>query len=211
MNRSRWYSYAKYSAWGTILFNILLLVVGNRDVNFILGIIILIWFFLSSFLAVTLLAFLYQKHQGRWWYWLLLLGVCVLGGVVIQNTQAPANPLRVIGQSFLVFGTWTVGISLSIQLFKHDFSLKLATILTLIWVWICVIIFTQQPSLFDIGLRFIVWGEPWFIWWMGALTLAGMIVLPICIASFLWHTALILWRELFEASPAPRSTSTSDK
>lgn len=211
MIRSRWYIYAKYSTWGIIFFNILLLVLANRNINFVLGIMLLIWFFLSNWLAATIIPFLYQRSLEYKLYWLLLLSLCVLGGIVIHNTQAPAGPLRVIGQSFLVFGAWTVGVSLSIQMFKHDFSLKLTGVLTLIWIWILVMIFSQQPSFFDIGLRFSLWGEPWYIWWVGALTLAGFIILPISIASFLWHTARILWRELHDASPPPNLTSTSEK
>lgn len=199
----------KYGAWILLLFNLMLfLFISDAPLN-LWTIALGIWVFLSSSVSVTLLPFFYQRFLGRWSYWLLLLGIHPLDFIVLQNISQNLI-LRGLMQLTLLFIGWAAIVSIGIQLVKHDFGLKLIAWLSLLFMFAWVAM-AAQGNYINSVMSFAWTDEPNFVKWVNGLLMAASIIILLGITSFLWHTALILWKEIVDPSPRRRTAKTLKK
>lgn len=211
MKTSCWIAALKNGAWGILLFNMLLLA-GLHDYtfsSFIFVLVLLGWVILSSLAAALALPFFYQKLLSRWWYWTILLGLIVSDVAVYQDLSTQAQTLPTLTRLIAFLARFALITSLTIQLAKRNFGLRLLAWLSLFWIWSVAIFVLGGTDIVEALLQAVSSEPSLTMWWIANLGIELILLVPFALASFLWHSGCTLLREVRDASPSLRSIDGS--
>jgi hypothetical protein len=189
-------------SWAVIAFDIVLIfLVADKPItsaNLAWLLIALAWLFLSLGAAIAFLTIYHRRRFTDWRIWLVLLIMFVGGATVTLGIVRIATAsFALLGSMLFLFVGLSLLIALCIRLYHRDIGPVLIAWLTLIIVWSAVIAWRWQGNLIELSFQSMEYpNQPSPVSWLSLLFSSACCLVPLALLSFLWHTLVLLRREM---------------
>jgi hypothetical protein len=196
--------------WGLLAFNAVLIVFSAElpvtEQTLPLALALVLWFFLSQVVIPVVLVIIYRRYLTGWGIWLVLISLFMLTAFAMQGgADMLGSTLVALSSLMLVSSSMALVTAVVILMFRYDLGLRIAAWATVISIWAAVFVWVAQGNVIEAMLQSFEQpgaGTAASIWWL-SLLFAGMnCLVPLALLSFLWHTLLLLKREIKGEFPA---------
>lgn len=162
-------------------------------------------FTLSVIGLVILTSALTIRHQRvclHWPVWLSLIGLFLVATFVQSSQPYPSLNVATMTSTLFLISVPALVIIASIKFFQKDIGLMFCGWLSLVATWALLIGWISSGNLLDPALESLegirVTPAPS---WPGTLMSAVCCIMPLALMSFVWHTGVILRREVYRIAP----------
>jgi len=202
MNKSCLLAWLTRSAWGVLLFDLLLIAVVPANLNFDSQLLLFAyaaWLILSPIAAATWLMVRYRTFFRTWTGWATPILVLIISMMVFAGVLPVNHPnLSSFFSLLLLVSTVCIGVATAILFWYQDVSLKLIGWMSVIYIWALVLGWRFQGNLMTSYMSSLINPNqpPQSLWWINSLMCIMGWVVPLGFIGFVGHTIKLIVREL---------------